>query len=78
MSQNLNSAVSVIGIDIDKNSFHVGAAGVAVGRNALRGSGPNCKHAFKDAMTQKTGSPDPLWQLGDIAGDPSRQTAGIE
>ena len=32
MSQNLNSAVSVIGIDIGKNSFHVSAAGVAVSR----------------------------------------------
>src|SRR5262249_43521680 len=28
------------------------------GHNALRGSGPNQKHAFKDALTQ-TGSPDP-------------------
>src|SRR5262249_33005337 len=32
--------------------------GEAAGHNALRGSGPNQKHAFKDALTQ-TGSPDP-------------------
>ena len=31
--------------------------GEAAGHNALRGSGPNQKHAFKDALTQ-TGSPD--------------------
>jgi hypothetical protein len=31
---------------------------VAAGHNALRGSGPNRKHAFRDAMTQ-AGSPDP-------------------
>src|SRR5262245_10528620 len=31
---------------------------MAAGPNALRGSGPNRKHAFKDATTQ-TGSPDP-------------------
>src|SRR6516165_1974612 len=31
--------------------------GEAAGPNALRGSGPNQKHAFKDALTQ-TGSPD--------------------
>jgi hypothetical protein len=36
----------------------VDAARVAAGPNALRGSGPNRKHAFKDAMTQ-AGSPDP-------------------
>src|SRR5262249_44643852 len=32
--------------------------GEAAGHNALRGSGPNQKRAFKDALTQ-TGSPDP-------------------
>src|SRR5260370_35753112 len=31
---------------------------MAAGPNALRGSGPNPKHAFEDAMTQ-AGSPDP-------------------
>ena len=31
---------------------------MAAGPNALRGSGPNRKHAFEDAMTQ-AGSPDP-------------------
>jgi hypothetical protein len=36
----------------------VDAAQVAAGLNALRGSGPNRKHALKSAMTQ-TGSPDP-------------------
>jgi hypothetical protein len=36
----------------------VNAAGVAVGRNALRGSGPNRSHALESALTQ-TGSPDP-------------------
>jgi len=34
----------------------------AAGHNALRGSGPNQKHAFKDALTQ-TGSPDPRIDL---------------
>jgi hypothetical protein len=38
------------------------AADVAAGHNALRGSGPNRKHAFKDAMTQ-AGSPDPRIDL---------------
>ena len=32
--------------------------GMAAGDNALRGSGPNRKHAFKDALTQAS-SPDP-------------------
>src|SRR5262245_3871615 len=32
--------------------------GFAAGPNALRGSGPNRKHAFEDASTQ-AGSPDP-------------------
>ena len=32
--------------------------GEAAGHNAMRGSGPNQKYAFKDALTQ-TGSPDP-------------------
>src|SRR6516164_9445228 len=36
----------------------VDAARMAAGPNALRGSDPNRKHAFKDAMTQ-AGSPDP-------------------
>src|SRR5881392_4069392 len=34
----------------------------AAGHNALRGSGPNQKHAFKDALTQ-TGCPDPRIDL---------------
>jgi hypothetical protein len=34
----------------------------AAGHNALRGSGPNQKHAFKDALTQ-AGSPDPRIDL---------------
>jgi hypothetical protein len=36
----------------------VDAAGLAAGPNALRGSGPNRKHAFEYALTQ-AGSPDP-------------------
>jgi hypothetical protein len=36
--------------------------GEAAGHNALRGSGPNQKHAFKDALTQ-TGCPDPRIDL---------------
>src|SRR5262249_24237414 len=36
----------------------VRAARMAAGPNALRGSGPNRKQAFEDAMTQ-AGSPDP-------------------
>src|SRR5262249_32618867 len=36
----------------------VDAARMAAGPNALRGSGPNPKHAFEDAMTL-AGSPDP-------------------
>jgi hypothetical protein len=36
----------------------VDAARMAAGPNALRGSGPNRKHAFEDAMIQ-AGSPDP-------------------
>ena len=32
--------------------------GMAAGHNALRGPGPNRKHAFKDALTH-AGSPDP-------------------
>src|ERR1700740_1031485 len=35
----------------------VGAAGVAAGPNALRGSGPNRSHALESALTQ-AGSPD--------------------
>src|SRR5438067_2287187 len=34
----------------------------AAGHNALRGSGPNQKHAFKDALTH-AGSPDPRIDL---------------
>src|SRR5438067_9175213 len=34
----------------------------AAGHNALRGSGPNQKHAFKDALTH-TGCPDPQIDL---------------
>src|SRR5262245_1864226 len=36
---------------------------MTAGHNALRGSGPNRKHAFKDATTQ-TGSPDPRIDAG--------------
>jgi len=36
----------------------VDAARMAAGPNALRGSGPNRKHAFEDASTQAR-SPDP-------------------
>src|SRR5437764_4205771 len=36
--------------------------GEAAGHNALRGSGPNRKHAFKDALTH-AGSPDPRIDL---------------
>src|SRR6516164_4187966 len=36
--------------------------GEAAGHNALRGSGPNQNHAFKDALTQ-AGSPDPRIDL---------------
>src|SRR5213080_1241089 len=36
--------------------------GEATGHNALRGSGPNRKHAFKDALTH-AGSPDPRIDL---------------
>jgi hypothetical protein len=43
--------------------------GEAAGHNALRGSGPNRKHAFKDAMTQ-TGSPDPQIDLVCISSCP--------
>ena len=39
-----------------------GIAPATAGHNALRGSGPNQKHAFKDALTQ-TGSPDPRIDL---------------
>jgi hypothetical protein len=48
------------------------AAGVAAGHNALRGSGPNRKHAFKDAMTQ-AGSPDPRNDLVCITSSCPRQ-----
>jgi hypothetical protein len=48
------------------------AAGVAAGHNALRGSGPNRKHAFKDAMTQ-AGSPDPRIDLVCITSSCPRQ-----
>src|SRR5205823_119905 len=46
--------------------------GEAAGHNALRGSGPNRKHAFKDAMTQ-TGSPDPRIDLVCITSSCPRQ-----
>src|SRR5438067_7522886 len=36
--------------------------GEAAGHNAMRGSGPNRKHAFKDALTH-AGSPDPRIDL---------------
>ena len=48
------------------------AAGQAAGHNALRGSGPNRKHAFNDAMTQ-TGSPDPSNDLVCITSSCPRQ-----
>jgi hypothetical protein len=38
------------------------AAQMAAGHNAFRGSSPNRKHAFEDALTQ-TGSPDPSSDL---------------
>ena len=44
----------------------------AAGHNALRGSGPNQKHAFKDALTQ-TGSPDPRIDLVCITSSCPRQ-----
>ena len=46
--------------------------GEAAGPNALRGSGPNQKHAFKDALTQ-TGSPDPRIDLVCITSSCPRQ-----
>src|SRR6516164_3554752 len=46
--------------------------GEAAGHNALRGSGPNQKHAFKDALTQ-TGSPDPWIDLVCITSSCPRQ-----
>src|SRR5262249_280567 len=46
--------------------------GEAAGHNALRGSGPNQKHAFKDALTQ-TGSPDPRIDLVCITSSCPRQ-----
>ena len=44
----------------------------AAGHNALRGSGPNQKHAFKDALTQ-AGSPDPRIDLICITSSCPRQ-----
>src|SRR5215471_21614956 len=46
--------------------------GEAAGHNALRGSGPNQKHAFKDALTQ-TGFPDPRIDLVCITSSCPRQ-----
>src|SRR5262249_50253035 len=46
--------------------------GEAAGHNALRGSGPNHKHAFKHALTQ-TGSPDPRIDLVCITSSCPRQ-----
>src|SRR6516225_5273808 len=46
--------------------------GEAAGHNALRGSGPNRKHAFEDALTQ-TGSPDPRINLVCITSSCPRQ-----
>src|SRR5262245_10585591 len=63
MSAKFNCEIAVIGIDISIGRVRscvrpVDAARLAAGPNALRGSGPNRKHAFEDAMTQ-AGSPDP-------------------
>jgi hypothetical protein len=44
----------------------------AAGHNALRGSGPNQKHAFKDALTQAA-SPDPRVDLVYITSSCPRQ-----
>jgi len=44
----------------------------AAGHNAMRGSGPNQKHAFKDALTQ-AGSPDPRIDLVCITSSCPRQ-----
>jgi hypothetical protein len=44
----------------------------AAGHNALRGSGPNQKHAFEDALTQ-AGSPDPRIDLVCITSSCPRQ-----
>src|SRR5947199_5667631 len=44
----------------------------AAGHNALRGSGPNQKHAFKDALTH-TGCPDPRIDLVCITSSCPRQ-----
>src|SRR5690348_13517168 len=46
--------------------------GEAAGHNALRGSGPNQKHAFKDALTQ-AGCPDPRIDLVCITSSCPRQ-----
>jgi hypothetical protein len=46
---------------------------MAAGHNAFRGSGPNRKHAFKDALTQ-TGSPDPCNDLVCITSSCPRQS----
>jgi hypothetical protein len=46
--------------------------GEAAGHNALRGSGPNQKHAFKDALTQ-AGSPNPRIDLVCITSSCPRQ-----
>jgi hypothetical protein len=48
------------------------AVHMTAGHNALRGSGPNQKHAFKDALTQ-TGSPDPRIDLVCITSSCPRQ-----
>ena len=48
------------------------ATDVAAGHNALRGSGPNRKHAFKEALTH-TGSPDPRIDLICITSSCPRQ-----
>ena len=46
--------------------------GETAGHNAIRGSGPNQKHAFKDALTQ-AGSPDPRIDLVCITSSCPRQ-----
>ena len=46
--------------------------GEAAGHNAMRGSGPNRKHAFKDALTH-AGSPDPRIDLVCITSSCPRQ-----
>ena len=46
--------------------------GEAAGHNAMRGSGPNQKHAFNDGLTH-TGSPDPRVDLVCITSSCPRQ-----